>query len=577
MDIHIILKNLCFNCGEEISSERLEKGLPCEKDIKNEDLNKIKEETKLDDIYNILKEKNRLFKFEEIYNLRKEAEKFSKFFYEALNSDPWSLQISWFKRLLRKESFSIIAPTGTGKSTFIILASLYLENKKIGIILPTTLLVRQFYERLNQFASKMNINKKIVAYLKEFKKDTKEKIKNGDFDILIISNNFLAKNFDILKDKKFDIIFVDDVDAFFKGSKNIERVFLLLGFTEEDINIAKKVIDLKLSGKFDINSDIAKKLEEIRNKDHGILILSSATGSVRGKRTRLYKELLRFSVGTGSSKIRNIIDIYLKFENVEENLEKLVSYLKDGILIFISLEYGQEYAKKLYEYLKGKGYSVELVISGMKDNHEKIKKFAEGAINCLIGMAHPYGILVRGLDLPARTKYAIFVGIPKIKINITKLERNIGNMLILGNLIKDLLDEEEKRKLNILINKIERNIKRLSMESLRLLNEAYNEKKELQGWLNEILKDINLLDEKVRNYLSNEEFVKKLEHHPSASIKYEEGNVYLQIVDIKTYIQASGRVSRLYAGGITKGLSFVFVDDEKLLNILDRRLKLMFY
>ena len=40
-----------------------------------------------------------------------------------------------------------------------------------------------------------------------------------------------------------------------------------------------------------------------------------------------------------------------------------------------------------------------------------------------------------------------------------------------------------------------------------------------------------------------------------------------------TYIQASGRTSRMYAGGITKGLSIVIVDDAKLLEGLIRRSK----
>lgn len=575
MDINAVIKNSCFNCLGEISSSRLEVGLPCEKDITENDIKNI-QNLNDDIIYEILKKNNRLLEFDKIYKLRKEVEKFYNFFYSALNSEPWSIQVSWFRRLLRNESFSILAPTGTGKSTFIILSSLYL-NKKICIILPTTLLVRQTYERITEFANKMKINKRIVAYLKENKKEAKKAISSGDFDILIISNNFLSKNFEILKDKRFDIIFVDDVDAFFKGSKNIERVLQLIGFSQEDIDIAKKVINLKLEGKFDPNSDIGKKIEEIKKKEHGILILSSATGSIRGKRTRLYRELLNFGIGAGSNKMRNIIDVYIETKDFISKIYEIVEKLKDGILIFVSLDYGQEYAKEIYEFLNNKGIKVGLVLAGLPDNHEKIKKFADGEINVLIGMAHPYGILVRGLDLPTRCKYAIFVGIPKLKINISNLEKNIANLIVLGDLIKEIVSEEERKKINNVLNYLKKSMKRMSSDAFRMLSEAYSQGKEVERSFANILNRIKELEGIIIDYLSKKDFMEKLKNHPNASLIYENDKIFLLVVDMKTYIQASGRLSRLYAGGITKGLSIVLVDDKKLLSILDKKLRLMFY
>jgi len=59
-------------------------------------------------------------------------------------------------------------------------------------------------------------------------------------------------------------------------------------------------------------------------------------------------------------------------------------------------------------------------------------------------------------------------------------------------------------------------------------------------------------------------------------IEEEGGELYLVIPDVYTYIQASGRTSRLYAGGVTKGLSLVIETEEKLLKILIRRMEIIF-
>jgi len=66
-----------------------------------------------------------------------------------------------------------------------------------------------------------------------------------------------------------------------------------------------------------------------------------------------------------------------------------------------------------------------------------------------------------------------------------------------------------------------------------------------------------------------------LEENPFISLKRENNTVYIYIPDVKTYIQASGRTSRMYPGGVTKGLSIILSDDEKLLKGLEFKLKLI--
>ncbi|RIB35314.1 MAG: reverse gyrase [Candidatus Nanoclepta minutus] len=575
-EIRASLKDLCFNCGRNISSSRLNGGFPCEEDLSESEIKEIREDYFLEDLYKILERKNRLYNFKKLYEIERESKEFFNFFYNVIGSEPWSIQIAWFKRLIKNNSFAMIAPTGTGKSTFIAVSSIYFskKGKKILIILPTKVLVTQMYERIHDYMEKLKISLEVLMY--SGKKEEKKRIEEGNFDILILSNQFISKNFSVLKDKKFDFIFIDDVDAFFKGSKNIEKVLMLLGFSEEDISIAKEVIDLKLKGKFDFKSKLREELENIKKKDHGTLILSSATGSVRGKRVKLYKELLDFSVGTGVSKLRNIVDTFIEDAgDFKEKVLELVKKMEDGILIFVSKEYGTEYAKDLYNFLLENGIKVGLVISKEKSSLDNIKKFSSGEINVLIGMAHHHGLLVRGLDLPTRVKYAIFIGIPKISINITKYERNLRNLLILSNVVKDLV--EEKPIIDRLIKSLNRKIKRLSSEAIVLLSNAYSSGENIEDWMEYILRDVYELEKIVMKYIKDPDFLKKLDSHPSLSLRVKGEDIYLNIVDIKTYIQASGRTSRLYAGGLTKGLSVILSDDDKLLRALDARLRIYFY
>jgi len=583
--IALYIKNLCFNCNNIISSYRLSHSLPCENDLDDNEilelLNIKDENTFRELLYKKLSEKGKLKDYSNIYNLYKEVNKFSEFFKKALSSNPWRVQIMWFERLYKNNSFSMIAPTGVGKSTFIIVSSIYFSseyNKKILIILPTRLLVKQFNDLFDKFISSLNPNIKFIAYYGSNKKEIKEKINNEEFNILIISNQFLTKNFDILKGKKFDIAFVDDVDSFFKGSKNIEKLFILIGYSEDDINVAKKVIDIKLRGKLDFNSDLYKKFLQIKNKNSGVIVLSSATGSLRGKRVILYKELANFTIGTGSSKIRNVIDLYyIPKKDIKEELLNLLKELEDGGLIFVPKERGIEYMKEIYNYLISNNVKVGLIYSKTKTGEIEsiLNDFYEGKINFLISITDPYGILTRGINMPERIKYAIFLGIPKIKINIRNLEKNIMNIIILSNLILPYISEIEKDRITKIITRLRKNMKKLSSGDLKLISDFLNGNKvELVGYLKSFANDILTLYNILKIYTDKTEILDKLKENPDVSIEVDQNkNIYLNIVDLKTYLQASGRTSRLYSGGISKGLSIVFVDDQKLLKSLDMKLR----
>jgi Reverse gyrase len=75
------------------------------------------------------------------------------------------------------------------------------------------------------------------------------------------------------------------------------------------------------------------------------------------------------------------------------------------------------------------------------------------------------------------------------------------------------------------------------------------------------------LKKEILEFLLSEEIQKIIKE--SDEISFDGEN--LIVADIVGYLQASGRTSRLYAGGISKGLSLILVDDQKALNNLFRK------
>jgi len=148
--------------------------------------------------------------------------------------------------------------------------------------------------------------------------------------------------------------------------------------------------------------------------------------------------------------------------------------------------------------------------------------------------------------------------------------------MILANILLDILPQDRSRELKILLRKLQRAFRRLSSEAFRVLSESFERGTSIDGWLENLRQQLERLYNIVSEILDKEDIIEKLKNHPDVSITISNGDIWLNLPDIKTYIQASGRSSRLYAGGITKGLSIILVDDEKLLRSLERKMKLYF-
>lgn len=410
---------------------------------------------------------------------------------------PREIQKLWAKRVLRGESFALTAPTGIGKTSFGLLVSLFfaMHGKRCYVIFPTSLLVKQAVQTLEAFAQKAGINLvfnesgEVPVGFYHAEIDEKERFfeKLGDYKILVTTAQFLAKNFEKMKDLRFDFIFVDDVDALLKASKNVERILELLG---------------------------------VKNGKKGVLVVSTATAKV-GKKAALFRKFLNFSVGSSQFYLRNIEDIIANEVEVKEILQKMGS---GGIIYARSVEECEE----IYENLYAENLRIGIVTSKKSKDFDL---FIKGDLDYLIGTAHHYGSLVRGIDLPERIKFAIFINCPIYRLRVEDLDTASPAMLrMLAHLYRD---DERVAKFIAKLKMVEK----ISEELKEALKAAMSEK----------------------NIFVRDAVVKRSE---------------IVFPDIRTYLQASGRTSRLTAQGITKGASFLFEKDSEILRAFVERAKL---
>ncbi|RLG13082.1 reverse gyrase [Candidatus Pacearchaeota archaeon] len=562
------LINCCPNCGGNISDERLFKGLPCEKCLPNPELSHIN----VNQVCNSLKKQNFIKNLKPYCEVEKKVEEFKNIFYEILNTAPSSLQISWAKRLFLGESFAIVAPTGTGKTTFGLISSL-LTSKKALIIVPTKVLVNQVEERLLFYQEKIKNPeikyKRILAY----KGHTKEKkiLESGNFHVFICTSAFLHKNFEILKSLDFSLIFVDDVDSFLKNSKNVDNLFLLLGFTPKEIQLALK------KDKEHTDYDLLLKIKEKHSTKLKQLIISSATLKPKTNRVLLFQNLLGFEITRFVSTLRKVVDTYIPvnldntsssnkeliFEKLLETSAKLISQLKDGGLIFVEENFGRKYVEIATQYFRNKGFKV---LSYLEANEEKLLNALKiKEIDIAVGLSHLSNPLVRGVDLPEILKYAIFLGVPKHlfplfstkeKFDLPISPQFLYNLLLT---LMPLFEEEEKFTALSYINYLKKYLT-LKEETLSKYETLY--------------KKILSIKEFLENKLNDKEFIKKIEKSDEVFLeKDENGQYYVVVGNANVYLQASGRVSRLTTRGLLPGLSIILAENLKALNSLKKRLR----
>jgi len=424
-------------------------------------------------------------------------------FFRRIIGEPRELQRFWMRRLLMGDSFTAVAPTGIGKTTFGLAYALFnaLRGRRSYLIVPTTILVDQCIQNLREFCERLGIQLCLneegevsAAYYhtgmgRGERKRFEEVLRRAG--ILVTTSQFLSRNFHLLEGLDFDFIFIDDVDAILKASRNVERVLRLLG--------------------------LEKHGEEWSGEPRGVLMVSTATAR-RGRAARLFRELLGLDIGSSTYTLRNIEDYIAGAPDVEE-IKRILRTLGRGCLLYArTIEEAKRYQEQLSEEFK-----VGLVVSGDQGD---LERFQRGELDHLIGTAHFYGLLVRGLDLPELVRYVIFLGAPIQRVRVEELTPRMVKILAII-----MREDEEIRRYIGRIRDIER--RPAELEKLR-----------------------SLIAERLR--------AGRVE-----DIVYREGEVIFP--DLRTYIQGSGRASRLTAWGLTKGASILFEEDAEILEAFKRR------
>ncbi len=586
----VIYRRACPNCGGDITSDRLGAGLPCHKCLPDVP----KRVSGTIEVLNLLERLGTINRLRSISNLINEYNEFAGMFRRIVGTGMWGAQRLWTRRLIKGKSFAIVAPTGSGKTTFGIIASLYTILRKGGkvlIMVPTSTLAYDVHRRLIDYANRAGANVRIVMASSILSKqelvNSMKAIENGDFDALIITNAFLPRHMDVLNRYRFSLIFVDDVDSVLRASsKNIDRILLLLGISEEALHKALTVVDLmkrlRKAIRFRASDGEINKLREdikrlstelssyVKSNNIGILITSGAlTRMRRTARLFLFREFLGFETGGRAEGLRNVVDIYVKpQDNLVNETVQLVKRLGDGGIIYVPPDL-RDLVSELTEKLNKEGIRAAAYI---KPSKSLLNDFVDGKINVLIGLATSRSSLVRGIDLPQRIAYVVFAGVPRMKFRLRLEEFTPMKYLMFLFNIRNIVPQYLRNDIDRIITRL-RNLTALNQEQINNLLSAIEEGKELSGF-NRYAADVIKEAVEIVNKLLNEQNIKKaIEQSNEVSLEYKGDELYVVIPDVTTYIQGSGRSSRLYVGGISLGLSVLIVDNERIFNGLVKNLR----
>ncbi len=581
-DLPAIYLHTCPNCGGAVESYRLAKGLPCSLCLPEEP-----SKADIRHVIEALRRRKALAGLAVVDEVLRRYDEISALFEKVVGFRMWGAQRLWARRLAARKSFAVVAPTGSGKTTFLLIAALYMAREgKVLLVFPTSTLAYQAYKKLLDYSARAGLPISIVTYnsmlSQQEKGEALKRIEGGDFDVLIVTSAFLPKYFELLSKHKFAFIATDDVDSVLRAtSKNIERLLKLLGATDEVLNKALQLIDLgKRRGKAvlaggekeaeKIEAEIAKAREELRKmKDElklGVFVASGALAKARRTaRLLLFREILGFDVGGRAEGLRNVYDLYVKMsEDPKRQVAELVKRLGGGGIVYVL---DKDFGKDLVEHLKSSGIRAEHLL---RPRRRALEAFERGELDVLVGLASPRSALVRGIDLPHVIRYVIFVGIPKYKFRVKLDEFSVPAYLSFLYSVRAALPQELRFKADRLIAQL----RRIAPYAARL-DEVLREgpTNPFEEYMANVAKSAVQF---VADVLGREDVRRAIETSTEIKLTYIEGQLYVLLPDVTTYIQGSGRTSRLYAGGLSRGLSVILVDDEKVLNALKREMELRF-
>lgn len=117
----LVYREACPNCEGEIEDVELQERGLCAECLSEEELSALgaahgEQRPRL--VLEVLSRKGRLGPYARLLELELRLRDFLDFFSRVVGHPPWALQRTWAKRLISGRSFSMLAPTGYGKSTF---------------------------------------------------------------------------------------------------------------------------------------------------------------------------------------------------------------------------------------------------------------------------------------------------------------------------------------------------------------------------------------------------------------------------------------------------------------------------
>jgi len=577
--IEAVFRRLCPNCHGEITASRLAKGLPCSTCLPEEP-----EQADPISIGETLQKLGRYGSYLELSYLERDYRDFSGYFEDKYGFAMSSAQRSWARRLLLLDSFSIVAPTGVGKTTLLMAYAAYRAEKdkwRVLYLVPTENLVAQTADRVSKIVGAGSVAYYYSSMRAEDRQAMMERIKGQDYLVLVITPGFMVRNFDVLRvAAPYNLAIVDDVDSLLRNSKNIDRTLVLLGFSEEAISTAFRLVQLRLDLAGALKAGHRERAEQLTKEiaslslqlqmkqgeaQQGQLVIASATGRPRGVKHLVFRELLGFEVGGGTDYLRNVIDSYLISNDAMASIIELAQRLGRGGLIFVSQAYGKSMVKVVAEALNKAGVRAVHAISNPR---RAVEKLISGEADVAVGVASRYGALVRGIDLPEVIRYALFLGVPAIRLDLRTA------LLSPRRLLRALLFAEEKdQSFSDYRKRLEALLRSYAVDS-RIIAAVIRGQLEARGRLEELRKLVLEASERVVNML---EGLLQSEGQTirigTMVIRRESGSLWLYSPDAPSYIQASGRTSRLFHGSMTRGLSVIVDRIPELVDALQDRLR----
>jgi reverse gyrase len=583
----VVYLHSCPNCGGPITSDRLAAGLPCRECLPRE----VRARS-VAEVVEALRRRRALRDMAWVGEYLRAYEEFSAFFRGVVGYEMWGAQRLWARRLVRGKSFAVVAPTGSGKTTFVLVSALHFARRggRVLLIFPTSALAHQAHRRLVAYAERAGVSLRALAYHSLLgegeKRGVLEAVERGDFDVLIVTSAFLPKYFGLLSRYRFDFVAADDVDSMLRAtSKNIERILRLMGVSEEVLGMALEVINLarqlrkaEVAGDLkeverlsqEVSSLRSRLQEAVRGLRLGVFVASGALAKARRTtRLLLFREILGFDVGGRAEGLRNVVDLYVEAsQDVAAQVVELLRRLGPGGIVYVQ---DRGLGASIVERAKEAGLAVEHFF---RPRRGVLEAFERGEVAVLVGLASARSALVRGIDLPHVVRYVVFVGVPKFRFRVRIEEFSIPAYLTFLYNVRSVLTGDLRYKADRLIGQL----KRLAPYSLSVqaaLKKSM-EGAELSSFDRHAVEVVRSAVEFVGGLLQLEEVKRAVESATEVKLAYIDGELYVLVPDVTTYIQGSGRTSRLYAGGLSKGLSVVVVDDRKVFYALQRELKLRF-